>query len=169
MIQITNQALAEWPQCYLNGTWLLRNSSAMLINSAVVSCTGSTINTYQRKKKRTHEMAITHGLREMTPIVIHEVNPSQNITESHTKGVMNKNSSCHPQHSKNVVVGREIFFPWISLVTSTSDSDCWCLPILPYQINLSFISSHILENRAAFLLYLFLRLPELTINFELNF
>lgn len=62
------------------------------------------------------------GLREMTQIVTHEANPSQNTTEPHIKGVMNKNSSCHPQHSKTVVVGRD-FFPWISLVTFTSDSD----------------------------------------------
>lgn len=68
-------------------------------------------------------MAITHGLRGMTQIVIHEVNPSQNITEPHTKGVMNKNSSCHPQHSECGSRKRD-FFPWISLVTSTSDPDC---------------------------------------------
>lgn len=132
MIQITNQASAEWPQCYLNGTWLLRNSSAMLINSAVVSCTGSTINTCQRKKRRTHEMAITHGLREMTQIVIHEVNPSQNITEPHTKGVMNKNSSCHPQHSE-CGSGKRDFFS----MDFTGDIHQWSRLLMPAYSTIS--------------------------------
>lgn len=52
----------------------------------------------------------TPGPREMTQIVIHEANLSPNTTEPHIKGVMNKNSSCHPQQSKNMVVGRDFFF-----------------------------------------------------------
>lgn len=36
-------------QCYLSGIWLLRNISAVLINSAVVSWEGSTMKTCRRK------------------------------------------------------------------------------------------------------------------------
>lgn len=63
------------------------------------------------------------GLREMTQIVIHEANPSENATEPHMKGVMNKKQQLPPSTFKNVVAGRD-FFPWISLVTSASDPEC---------------------------------------------